>query len=162
MNTNQVFHVKVNGYEFSIDQASIDQLDLVEQASESFHLIHEFASVSVRVVETTPTSKQTRIEVDGAVFDVDIKDPLDQMLDNMGFGKSSTKHVKDIKAPMPGLVLEVNVQEGQEVKAGDKLLILGAMKMENSIVIPTDGVIKSIRVKAGDAVEKGQLLIDLV
>lgn len=161
MSTVQVYQVKVNGYEFTIDQESLDRLDLVEQAPGEFHLIHDFYSVTVRVLESTPPAKQTRIEVDGAVFDVDIKDPLDQMLENMGFGKSSAKHVTDIKAPMPGLVLEVNVQVGQELKAGDKLLILGAMKMENSIVIPTDGVIKSIRVKAGDAVEKGQLLIEL-
>ncbi|RYF88885.1 MAG: biotin/lipoyl-binding protein, partial [Chitinophagaceae bacterium] len=79
----------------------------------------------------------------------------------MGFGAASNKQVKDIKAPMPGLVLEVAVSEGQQVKEGDKLLILVAMKMENSISIHTDAVIKKIAVKAGQAVDKGQLLVEL-
>ena len=162
MSTPQVFQVKVNGYDFTFDQDAIDQLDLLEKSPGEFHLIHEFASVHISLLDANASAKQTRMELDGAVFEVDIKDPLDQMLETMGFGKASAKHVKEVKAPMPGLVLDVNVQEGQEVKAGDKLLILGAMKMENSIVVPTDGVIKSIRVKSGDAVEKGQILIDLV
>lgn len=162
MSAPQVFQVKVNGYEFRFDQEAIDQLDLLERTPGQFHLIHEFASVSVSVLEAGIAAKQTRLELDGSVFDVDIKDPLDQMLETMGFGKSSAKQIKEVKAPMPGLVLEVNVEVGQEVKAGDKLLILGAMKMENSIVIPNDATIKAISVKAGDAVDKGQILIELV
>ena len=62
---------------------------------------------------------------------------------------------------MPGLVLEVNVSEGQEVKEGDKILILVAMKMENSLMIHADATIKKICVKAGDPVEKGQVLVEL-
>jgi biotin carboxyl carrier protein len=79
----------------------------------------------------------------------------------MGYGAAATRQVKEIKAPMPGLVLDVSVQPGQSVKQGDRLLILVAMKMENSILIPADAVIKSIAVKPGQAVEKGQLLIEL-
>jgi biotin carboxyl carrier protein len=62
---------------------------------------------------------------------------------------------------MPGLVLDISVLEGQEVKEGDRILILEAMKMENSIMIHTDAIIKGIRVKAGQAVDKGQVLVDL-
>src|SRR4029079_3408078 len=94
-------------------------------------------------------------------FDIEIKDSLDQVLDQMGFGKSSIKQVKEIKAPMPELVLEIAVADGQEVKEGDKLLILEAMKMENSIMIGTDAIIKKISVSAGQAVEKGQVLLEL-
>ena len=65
-----------------------------------------------------------------------------------------------IKAPMPGLILEINVSVGQEVKENDPLLILEAMKMENCFLSPRDGVIKSIAVEKGNAVDKGQLLIE--
>jgi biotin carboxyl carrier protein len=68
--------------------------------------------------------------------------------------------VNAIKAPMPGLILEISVVVGQEVKENDNLIILGAMKMENSFLSPRDGVIKSISVAVGDAVDKGQLLIE--
>jgi len=79
----------------------------------------------------------------------------------MGFGKASIKQVKEIKAPMPGLVLEIAVTDGQEVKEGDKLLILEAMKMENSIIIQSSAIIKKVSVSAGQAVEKGQVLLEL-
>jgi biotin carboxyl carrier protein len=62
---------------------------------------------------------------------------------------------------MPGLVLEIAVSEGQQVREGDKVLILVAMKMENSIIINTDATIKRIAVSAGEAVEKGQVLVEL-
>ena len=69
--------------------------------------------------------------------------------------------VNDIKAPMPGLILEVNVKEGDEVKEGDYLLVLEAMKMENALTAPRDAVIKSISVEKGQTVEKNQLLIEM-
>ena len=60
---------------------------------------------------------------------------------------------------MPGLILEVSVEDGQEVKEGDALLILEAMKMENVITSPRDGKIKKIEVKQGEAVEKKHVLL---
>jgi biotin carboxyl carrier protein len=62
---------------------------------------------------------------------------------------------------MPGLVLEIAVSEGQQVHKGDTILILVAMKMENSIMINTEAIIKRIAVSAGQAVEKGQVLVEL-
>ena len=61
---------------------------------------------------------------------------------------------------MPGLILEISVTVGQEVKQNDNLIILGAMKMENSFLSPRDGIIKSLSVNIGDAVDEGQLLIE--
>jgi biotin carboxyl carrier protein len=79
----------------------------------------------------------------------------------MGFGLAANKQIKEIKAPMPGLVLEIAVTDGQEVNDGDKILILGAMKMENSILIHTCARIKKVAVVSGQAVEKGQVLVEL-
>ena len=99
--------------------------------------------------------------MEGETFHIEIKDEMDQVVEKMGFGKASNKQIKEIKAPMPGLVLEIAVSEGQEVAEGDKILILGAMKMENSILINTRATIKRIAVSAGQAVEKGQVLVEL-
>ena len=78
----------------------------------------------------------------------------------MGFSTGSTKNVDAIHAPMPGLILEINVSIGQTVKEEDPLLILEAMKMENVIASPRTGTIKSISINKGEAVEKKQLLIE--
>ena len=67
--------------------------------------------------------------------------------------------IQQVKAPMPGLVLNILVNEGDEIKKGDSLLVLEAMKMENMIKSPTDGIIKKIEIKQGDKVEKNELLV---
>ena len=66
-----------------------------------------------------------------------------------------------IHAPMPGIIIGLNVKEGDDVKEGETVLILEAMKMENSIKCPKDGVVKSVLVEKGLAVEKNKLLIEL-
>lgn len=66
-----------------------------------------------------------------------------------------------VTAPMPGKILAVKAKEGDSVKAGDVLLVLEAMKMENDIVAPQDGVVASINVKVGDSVESGAKLASL-
>ncbi|MCO6041752.1 acetyl-CoA carboxylase biotin carboxyl carrier protein subunit [Thermococcus alcaliphilus] len=66
-----------------------------------------------------------------------------------------------VSAPMPGKILRVLVREGDQVRVGQGLLILEAMKMENEIPSPKDGVVKRILVKEGDTVDTGQPLIEL-
>ncbi|WP_048148455.1 acetyl-CoA carboxylase biotin carboxyl carrier protein subunit [Palaeococcus ferrophilus] len=66
-----------------------------------------------------------------------------------------------VTAPMPGKILRILVKEGEEVKTGQGLLVLEAMKMENEIPSPMDGVVKAIHVREGETVDTGQLLIEL-
>ena len=66
-----------------------------------------------------------------------------------------------VNAPMPGNILDVKVKPGDSVKAGDTLLILEAMKMENEISAPQDGTIASVNVRKGDVVNSGDLLITM-
>jgi len=155
------YKVKVNEFEFLIPPETITAADLLTTAPDEFHLLHNNRSAKVRVLEADMTARTLRLEMDGSIFTVEIKDPLDQLVDSMGYGTTTHKQVKEIKAPMPGLVLEVAVQEGQELEEGAKLLILVAMKMENSISISFAAKIKRIAVSVGQAVEKGQLLVEL-
>ncbi|MFA8449790.1 MAG: biotin/lipoyl-containing protein [Bacteroidales bacterium] len=69
------------------------------------------------------------------------------------------KDEKEIPAYIPGTVIEFFVKEGDKVEVGDKLLILQAMKMNNTITAPISGVIKEIRVEAGQRVAKNDLMI---
>lgn len=153
------YNVKTNGFSFSFSKEELDKTDIIQVSEDSFNVIKDHRSTGAKILEAN--AKQLQIEIDGETFNIEIKDELDQVLEQMGFGKANIKQVKEIKAPMPGLVLEIAVTDGQEVKQGDKLLILEAMKMENSIIIHADAIIKKIFVTAGQAVEKGQVLVEL-
>ena len=69
--------------------------------------------------------------------------------------------INQIKAPKPGMILNVSAKEGDLVKDGDTLLILEAMKMEKSILAPKDSIIKSVNIKNNETVEKGELMIEM-
>jgi len=74
---------------------------------------------------------------------------------------NSIENSEMINAPMQGLIVDVKVETGQKVKAGDEVVILEAMKMENPIVAPVDGTVEKIHISKGDTVETGALLISL-
>jgi biotin carboxyl carrier protein len=159
--SNTTYKVKSNEFIFTFTKAEIDAIDLVKKTPTEFNVVKDHRSVNAKIIEADSTAKKQTIEVDGESFLIEIEDELDQVLDKMGFGAVANKQIKEIKAPMPGLVLEIAVIEGQEVKEGDKILILVAMKMENSILVHTNAIIKRIAVTAGQAVEKGQVLVEL-
>lgn len=104
--------------------------------------------------------KTVTVQLNGKSIVVKITEPLDELLHSMGMDQSSAKKVKDLKAPMPGLVLSIPVKEGDTIAKGDKLVVLEAMKMENVLKAPGDGVVAKVLVKPGDAVNKNQKLID--
>ncbi len=159
--TKTTYKVKANDFEFTFTKEQIDALDIIQKSPTEFHLLKGHHSVNAKLIDANKTSKQQIVEVEGESFNIEIKEELDLMLDTMGFGAVSNKQIKEVKAPMPGLVLEIAVTEGQEVFEGEKILILVAMKMENSILIHANATIKKVSVVAGQAVEKGQVLVEL-
>lgn len=161
MPDNKPYQVKANEFLFSLSLDDLNGIDIFQLSPAEFNIIKDHRSVKAKILEEDTFGKTLKIEIDGNSFGIEIKDELDLVLQQMGFGSTVNKTIKEIKAPMPGLVLEIAVADGQEVRQGDKLLILEAMKMENSIMIHTDARIKKIGVKAGQAVEKGQVLVEL-
>ncbi|WP_099191699.1 biotin/lipoyl-containing protein [Tepidibacter mesophilus] len=75
--------------------------------------------------------------------------------------KKTSTQGEDVKAPMPGTIVSVKANEGDNIKAGDVLLVLEAMKMENEIVAPVDGQITSINTSKGASVTGGDVLITI-
>lgn len=134
--------------------------DVLEIKENSFSIIKDNQSYNVEVLHVDPEDKSFLIKVNGLKYQMQAKDKYDELLHSLGMDNLSAKKVSDLKAPMPGLVFDIVVNEGQTVKKGDALLILEAMKMENMIKSPTDGVIKSIEIKKGVAVEKNQVLLN--
>jgi len=135
-------------------------LDAVEITSSQFHILKDSQPYTAEIVNANFLAKTYSVKVNGNLYTVAISSPLDKLIKDMGFEVGASKQINVIKAPMPGLILEMSVTVGQEVKENDCLLILEAMKMENSFLSPRAGIIKSISASKGDAVEKGQLLIE--
>lgn len=124
-----------------------------------YHVIESNRSYRVEVVSFNSSDKTAEIKINTNTYSITAKDQFDVLLDKLGLSSLNSTRVSEIKAPMPGMVLKVFASEGDEVKKGDNLLVLEAMKMENIIKSPADVSIKSIKVKAGDKVEKGQILM---
>lgn len=124
-----------------------------------YHLLLNNTSYNIQVLKADAAEKKLLVKINGLKYTIDVKDKYDELLHNLGLDNIAAKKVNDVKAPMPGMVLNILVAEGQTVKKGDSLLILEAMKMENVLKSPADGIIKKIVATKGVAVEKNQLLI---
>jgi biotin carboxyl carrier protein len=157
--TDKNIIVNAGGFEFSFTENEISAIDVLSNKPDAFCLLHNQKTISGEIISSK--DKAYKVEIDGERFQVQIKSQLDQILDNMGLNKPIVSKIKSIKAPMPGLVIEINVEEGQTVSENDKILILEAMKMENVIKIPHEAVVKKINIVKGQAVDKGQILIEL-
>lgn len=156
-----IYKTKVNNIlDFDIKTDDISKLDALQISESKFHILKQNKSYKAQVIESDFDSKTYQVKINSNIYNVNISDNLDLLIKEMGFTIGSAKHINSIKAPMPGLILEINVEVGDEVKENDNLLILEAMKMENVITSPRDGIIKSISVNQSDAVEKNQLLIE--
>lgn len=158
---SKVFKLKVNdSFDFEVRSADLSGLDLLQISDLEYHILHQNKSYKAEIEHADFNNKNYKVKINNTLYNINIFNNLDALIKIMGFENGSTKHVNSIKAPMPGLILDLNVKVGQEVKENDTLLILEAMKMENIISSPRDGVIKSVSANKGDAVEKNQLLIE--
>lgn len=113
----------------------------------------------VLVKKTDPEHKNFIINVEGYDFPVTIHEPIDKLINKMGFLKPVVHAVKEIKAPMPGLVLDIFVKPGDSVEENQNILSLEAMKMENILKSHGSGIIKEVKVTKGVAVDKNQPLV---
>ena len=142
----------VNGEEFEIDQAVI--------RPGVFHWLIGTKSYRVELVGQ-PEPKKFIIRINGNVHTITLKDKMDHLLHELGMDSLSSQKVNDLKAPMPGLVVDIKVKEGDEIRKGDTIIVLEAMKMENALKATADARVKKIPVIKGAAVEKNAVLVYL-
>lgn len=135
--------------------------DILEYKKGKFHILIDNHSYSAEVLMADKETKTCIIKIGHSTLTVHLKDKYDILLQEIGLDIVAGKKVNDIKAPMPGMVLHVMVENGQKIKKGDAIVVLEAMKMENILKSPTDGVIKKIHVSMGDKVEKNQVMVNL-
>lgn len=146
-----------------INQDTLDKLNIIVLESEGNRrkILLDQVVYHVLIKEFNYENKTSIINVDGFNFSLNMNEPLDQLIAQLGFLKANKQSVKDIKSPMPGLVVKVFIEVGQTVHEGDKLLTLEAMKMENILKSTGSGVVKNILVSSGDTVDKNSLLVEL-
>lgn len=157
-NTFEVEPNENNPSEGKVNQQAYS-LDVMKQDASRFNVRYGDGSFEVEVHEFDKESKTAIINVNGISHELSMQDDIDILLDKMGLSDALVQKVGEVKAPMPGLVLDIRASVGDEIAEGDPLLVLEAMKMENVLKSPTAGVIKSISVEKGQAVEKNQILV---
>jgi len=138
-----------------------EDLDLRQKVDGHYSLVHNAKSYNVELISVDLESKELVLSLDGQEHICQIATPLDVTIQEMGLLSARSSRLKEIKAPMPGKVLQILVSNGDSVKSGESLLILEAMKMENVIKAPHDLTVKDIKVDLNQAVEKGAVLIKL-
>lgn len=138
---------------------TLSDYDLIKESDTKFHLIKENKSYNLEILEVNQEAKEFTIKVNGNEYQLKASDKYDELLSKMGISRGAAKKLNELKAPMPGLVLDIKVEAGQEVKKDEPLLVLEAMKMENVLKSPEDVVIKSVEIKTQDTVEKNQILL---
>jgi biotin carboxyl carrier protein len=159
---SQKYHLRVNDkYDFHLTAADAGEMDAVANAPGHFHILKDGKSHAAEVLSFDAHSRTFEIKVDGTHCKVSVKDQYDELVEKMGLNARLNHLVSEIKAPMPGLVLDVLVTSGQDIAHNDPMVILEAMKMENVIKSPGEGRVKNVVVSKGSPVDKGEVLIEL-
>lgn len=155
---NSVFEVEKSAASIKVNDTILNW-DITKTGENHYSVIFENNSFNLELVSIDKDSKTVILKLNNKSCEIKLKDKFDLLLEKLGMNMLASNAVKDIKAPMPGLIFDIKVKEGDEVKKGDPVLILEAMKMENILKSPGDGIVQTIKIKKGQSVEKNQVLI---
>ena len=145
-----------------VNLAAIDLLnyDLTQIDEWNYSVIKNGMVYRINILQTDLDTKSIKLSINGVEKLIVLEDELDIRLSEMGFETNTAADLKELNAPMPGLILDVLVSPGDIITQGANLLILEAMKMENILKASTDRVVSSVLIDKGDKVEKGQKLLE--
>jgi biotin carboxyl carrier protein len=145
-------HLILDGKTYEVDFASIG-------GQQVFSLLLDGKSYETFVY---PADKAWQVVFRGHSYSALVEEEMEKQL-RLALGSHVSETAEyHLKAPMPGLVIAVLVEDGQPIHKGDVLIVLESMKMQNELKAPRDGVITRLRVKASDGVEQHQTMLTLV
>ena len=156
INHSETVEINQEGGKLLFNETPSDY-ELIKKTGKEFTLIRGSQIYDVEVLSFE--GKQINISINNEPFSLEISDHIDQILEKLGMDSTQSNKVKEIKAPMPGSILNVMVKEKDTVQSGDPILVLEAMKMENVIKSPGDGIVGTIHIAEKENVEKNQVLI---
>ena len=157
--TDQQWEVDYRGSDAVTLNSELFAWDIADLGGGRFHILYEGRSFNAEVVEADYATKQIVLKLNGQRVELQAKDRFDLLLERLGMANTTATKVNELKAPMPGLIVDIRVQPGQAVQKGDPLLVLEAMKMENILKAPADGIVSGLKVALRDNVQKGQVLV---
>jgi len=168
-NDKKMYTISLSGNTYTVEVISKNQLkingevvdfEVRKEKNKVYVITYNDHSYFVLIKRYDALLKEMEIQVEQQIFQLKVRDDIDDLLDKLGIDYSDMFKVSELKAPMPGLVLDILVEAGQEVKKGDNLLVISAMKMENNIKSPVDAVVKEVKVDKNIAVNKNQVLVE--
>jgi biotin carboxyl carrier protein len=148
---NEDGRILVNGEERAIDFRTLRQGEL-------YSLLLDHFSYEGVVDERDDTY---HVLIAGDMYEVQVTDERSRRLASAFMAFGDTGGEVSIRAPMPGLIVSVPVEEGQVVSKGETIVVLESMKMENELKAPRDGTIHRVNVKPGDNVEQNKVLVSI-
>jgi biotin carboxyl carrier protein len=157
---DQMREVSVDGGDVDVDGNTVEA-HLAEVEGSPIRLLRIGSEVHPVVVRRGAAKGQFTLSIGGWRFEVEALDERTRAIRELSGATSGPKGPAPLVAPMPGLVVRVNVQPGDPVQAGQGLVVMEAMKMENELRAASAGTVKSVFAVTGTAVEKGTILVEL-
>jgi pyruvate carboxylase subunit B len=163
----RTFNARISGQDYLVEHAEDGTISINGQlmdvvrfyAGEMHHL--RIGARSFDVSSLRPENGGYHLLLNGMSLSIEVEDERAALLKAFGGEKATKIHASILRSPMPGKITRVLVSEGELIEAGQGVLILEAMKMENEIKAPAAGIVKTIRVSESDAVEKNAVLIEI-
>lgn len=144
-----------------ISESTLDDIEIIyDQKGSPTEAIINHKKWPIEILEGS-SALSYRISVCGILFSIQLQRPVDIMVEKMGYSSKVGEAERNIKAPMPGRIANLSVSPGEEIKEGQVLLSLEAMKMENVVKSNVTGKVRKIHIKMDDTVAKNQLLIEI-
>lgn len=135
------------------------QSNVIWENDRFFSVNHKGTVFHGEVMEENLEDRKLKLKINHREFLISKDGPLDQLISELGLDKVKVRKLQQLKSPMPGRIVSIDVKVGDEVQVGDALLTLEAMKMENVLKSEGVGIVKSIEIQAQDVVDKGAVLI---
>ncbi|HEY2848951.1 MAG TPA: biotin/lipoyl-containing protein [Gemmatimonadaceae bacterium] len=153
--------VEVDGERVSVDGAAPVVARLAEVEGTPVRLVTIDGAVHRVTARRDETRGKYLLRIDGRRYPVEALDERTRAIRDMSAAAAGPTGPQPVRAPMPGLIIRIDVKPGDDVQAGQGVAAMEAMKMENELRAPGAGRVKAVHAKVGDAVEKGALLVEL-
>ena len=164
-----IYVVEVDGQRYAVDvregETIVDgvkyRASMQRVAGTPIRLLHVNDEVHRMVLRERVARGRYRLWLDGHRYDAEALDSRARAIRDMQASVAKPSGPAPLRAPMPGLIVQLRVSVGDSIAAGDGLVVMEAMKMENELRAQSGGRVRAVHVAVGDAVEKGALLVEL-
>ena len=147
--------------QLDLSQTDVDKFKVLEinYTKKEIILSNGSTKFECKILKENVIDQSYIVKINGEISTIRLIKQVEKTIEKLGIQKENQKNINVLKAPMPGLILDVVIKESELVKKGDPVIILEAMKMENILSSPVDGIVKEIKVNPQQTVEKNNILI---